>query len=108
MDGYGQDSITVAYTGTDLATRIEFYQDGVNTDIVCEFNNVNPGDEFTCKISDYNNGEYPDFETDTYFTIYSSAYTNGECVGSFHTSCSRDIVLTLSEGCTDLLCMYNI
>eukprot|EP00492_Amphilonche_elongata_P003532 TRINITY_DN3883_c0_g1_i1.p1 TRINITY_DN3883_c0_g1~~TRINITY_DN3883_c0_g1_i1.p1 ORF type:complete len:140 (-),score=5.15 TRINITY_DN3883_c0_g1_i1:64-483(-) len=76
----------------------------LSNEVVCSYTSVAPGDESECRIEDFTDASgnqiYGDFDTNTYLVIETDSST---CVGSIHTSCSRDIVGFAAENCDSVV-----
>jgi len=76
---YGVVELRFKYIGSGTNVDITI---GTSSKVICEYANINNGDEIVCSVAGSGLG---DFENETYFTAGSSS-------GQFHTSCSSDIV----------------
>eukprot|EP01084_Bolivina_argentea_P103910 186094_1 len=108
---YGLIEMRLRYTNPIGASHIDFYYDGIGSDIICQFDNVAFNEEIECNILDYintatNQPYYPKFKTNTAFLITHDDPSSTTCEGEYHTSCSSDIVGGKpTAGCdTDFIC----
>jgi len=102
----GMQVLRFLYNGAETANSITVYYDKnmLSNEVVCSYTSVAPGDESECRIEDFTDASgnqiYGDFDTNTYLVIETDSST---CVGSIHTSCSRDIVGFAAENCDSVV-----
>jgi len=101
----GVNLLRFVYTGTDLAESITLYIKKLDGDEICSFTDVSYGEEMSCSIEDGplgSNGEpmYSKLKTETAVRVVTA---NGNCEGSWHTSCSQDIIGWTAEGCDQVV-----
>ena len=97
----GIQILRFVYTSTTTADTVTLYYDDYDGDVICTTTDVTFGQEIECNINDSGLGKTK-FNTNSYLSIEKS---NGEtCQGSWHTSCSQDLVGYTPTGCTDAVC----
>ena len=84
----------------EAADVITVYYDGVGSDVLCERTDVAAGAEIECDIDESGLG-YEKFDKDTY--VVMELESGDTCTGSWHTSCSRDIIGYAAEGCPSII-----
>ena len=89
----GMKGITLKYVDDETAESIVFYY---GQSELCVFLHVIPGQVITCSV------EFSSYDKLRSETGYSIFYANGECHGSFDTSCSRNIYNQYGYGCNKL------
>eukprot|EP00492_Amphilonche_elongata_P003661 TRINITY_DN4011_c0_g1_i1.p1 TRINITY_DN4011_c0_g1~~TRINITY_DN4011_c0_g1_i1.p1 ORF type:complete len:254 (-),score=22.60 TRINITY_DN4011_c0_g1_i1:355-1116(-) len=97
--------IRYIYQDTVAGVNIRIFYDESRTQVLCNFNNVQPNDEVICPIAGNTASSaamgLAKFAKETPFTI---TYPGGStCEAQYHTSCSRDIVGIVQAECTKLV-----
>jgi hypothetical protein len=95
--------IRYIYQDTVPGVNIRIYYDTDRSEVLCNFNNVQPNEEVTCPIegNTATASGYSKFAKETPFTItYPSGTT---CEAQYHTSCSSNIVGFVLQECNKLV-----
>jgi hypothetical protein len=95
-------SLSTQYLGNVSAASVTFYYDGIGAEEMCAFTDVQSDQELICTIDA--DADYSKMKSNTEFSIVYSDSDMDDCTGSFHTSCSRDILGAFGgDGCNDLV-----